>query len=77
MMEWAIKYLTFWERFWFFKMLANNLSCKNPNSALYRLAQNKGCQTKLRQEIAECGQDLSFDVLSNLKYLDQVFNGNG
>lgn len=42
--------------------------------ALYRLAQNKNCQMKLRQEIAEY-PDLSFDVLSNLKYLDQVFNG--
>ncbi|XP_037039727.1 probable cytochrome P450 28a5 [Bradysia coprophila] len=42
--------------------------------ALYRLAQNKDCQTKLREEIAECDGTLNFDVLSNLKYLDQVFN---
>lgn len=43
--------------------------------ALYRLAQNTNCQMKLRQEIAECKENLSFDVLNNLKYLDQVFNG--
>lgn len=44
--------------------------------ALYRLAQNRKCQLKLRKEIDdECNGNLSFDVVSNLKYLDQVFNG--
>lgn len=43
--------------------------------ALYRLAKNKHCQIKLRQEIAECKGNIDFDVISNLKYLDQVFNG--
>lgn len=43
--------------------------------ALYRLAQNKNCQIKLRQELADCNGNLSFDVISNLKYLDQVLNG--
>lgn len=43
--------------------------------ALYRLAQNKNCQIKLRQEIAECNGNINFDVISNLKYLDQVLNG--
>ncbi|KAJ6635496.1 putative cytochrome P450 28a5 [Pseudolycoriella hygida] len=42
--------------------------------ALYRLAKNENCQRKLRQEIAELNGDLSFDSLSNLSYLDQVFN---
>lgn len=43
--------------------------------ALYRLAQNKNCQIKLRKELADCYGNLNFDIISNLKYLDQVFNG--
>lgn len=43
--------------------------------ALYRLAQNPHCQQKLRQELADCGENLSFEVLSNLEYLDQVLQG--
>lgn len=45
------------------------------NSALYRLAENKYCQDKLRQEIADCNGNMNFDILSNMNYLDQVFNG--
>lgn len=41
--------------------------------ALYRLAQNPQCQAKLRQEIAD--RNMDFEVLSNLEYLDHVFNG--
>lgn len=43
--------------------------------ALYRLAQNPQCQMKLRQEIQECNGNIDFEVLSNLEYLDRVFNG--
>lgn len=43
--------------------------------ALYRLAQNPQCQTKLRQEIQNCNGNIDFEVLSNLEYLDHVFNG--
>lgn len=42
--------------------------------ALYRLATNQYCQTKLRQEIAECNDIIDYDIISNLIYLDQVFN---
>lgn len=44
--------------------------------ALYRLAQNPHCQQKLREEILDCGDNINFEVLSNLEYLDHVFNGN-
>lgn len=44
--------------------------------ALYRLAQNKECQHKLRQEINECHGNIDFDIISNMKYLEQVLNGN-
>lgn len=44
--------------------------------ALYRLAQNPQCQTKLRQEIVDCTGNIDFEVMSRLEYLDQVFNGN-
>lgn len=43
--------------------------------ALYRLAQNPRCQTKLRQEIQDCNGNIDFEVLSNLEYLDHVYNG--
>lgn len=43
--------------------------------ALYRLASNPQCQTKLRQEIAKCNGRIDFEVLNNLKYLDHIFNG--
>lgn len=43
--------------------------------ALYRLAQKKQCQDKLRKEIQEYGDNIDFDVVSRMKYLDQVFNG--
>lgn len=43
--------------------------------ALYRLAQNPHCQTKLRQEIHSCMDHINFEVLSNLVYLDHVFYG--
>lgn len=43
--------------------------------ALYRLAQNPGCQQKLREEISrECDAVFDYDTISNLMYLDQVFN---
>lgn len=44
--------------------------------ALYRLAQNPHCQTKLRQELADYKDNMNFEVLSNLEYLDHVLNGN-
>ncbi len=56
-------------------MLKKIYFIKKKTSALYRLAQNKSCQAKLRQELSECNENLNFEVLSNLKYLDQVFNG--
>lgn len=43
--------------------------------ALYRLAQNPHCQTKLRQELEACNGNIDFQVISNLEYLDRVFNG--
>lgn len=43
--------------------------------AFYRLAKNPQCQTKLRQEIVNCGDEIDFETLSRLQYLDQVFNG--
>lgn len=43
--------------------------------ALYQLAKNPHCQAKLRQEIADCNGNIDFEVLSNLEYLDHVFNG--
>lgn len=43
--------------------------------ALYRLAQNPHCQTKLRQEITNSNGNIDFEVLSNMEYLDHVFNG--
>lgn len=43
--------------------------------ALYQLAKHPHCQSKLRQEIADCNGNIDFDVLSNLPYLDHVFNG--
>lgn len=43
--------------------------------ALYRLAQNPRCQRKLRREIAESyDAGLDYDAISNMVYLDQVFN---
>lgn len=43
--------------------------------ALYRLAQNPRCQRKLRDEIvAECEAGVNFEVISQMVYLDQVFN---
>lgn len=44
--------------------------------ALYQLAKNPHCQSKLRQEITDCNGHMDFEILSNLKYLDCVFNGN-
>ncbi|XP_055710224.1 probable cytochrome P450 28d1 [Phlebotomus papatasi] len=44
---------------------------------LYELAQNKQVQDKLRREIRETTDkhsELSYDVLSKMPYLDQVFN---
>lgn len=43
--------------------------------ALYQLAKHPHCQSKLRQEIAECNGNIDFEAISNLPYLDQVFNG--
>lgn len=43
--------------------------------ALYRLASNPHCQTKLRNELSEYKNAMDFDILSNLEYLDHVFNG--
>lgn len=43
--------------------------------ALYRLAQNPHCQTKLRRELQDCKGNIDFEVISNLTYLNQVFNG--
>lgn len=43
--------------------------------ALYRLAKNPQCQKKLRQLIVECGDQIDFDTLNGLEYLDNVFNG--
>lgn len=43
---------------------------------LYRLAQNKKCQIKLRDEIMKYENDHSFEAISGMVYLDQVFNGN-
>lgn len=43
--------------------------------ALYRLAQNPHVQTKLREEILSVKENMNFEVLSGLEYLDQVFNG--
>lgn len=44
--------------------------------ALYRLAQNPHCQTKLRHEIQNYNGEFNFELISNLEYLDHVFNGN-
>ena len=48
--------------------------------ALYELAQNEECQLKLKQEIRtmmeKCNGDISYDVLSEMKYLDGVVRGN-
>lgn len=42
--------------------------------ALYQLAKNPQCQSKLRSELS--GYDsFDFNTLSNLEYLDHVFNG--
>lgn len=43
--------------------------------ALYQLAKNPQCQTKLRQEISECNGNFNYEMISNLEYLDRVFNG--
>lgn len=43
--------------------------------ALYQLAKNPECQTKLRDEIANCNGNIDYEVLSTLQYLDHVFNG--
>lgn len=42
--------------------------------ALYQLAKNPHCQTKLRSELLNY-DSLDFNALSNLEYLDHVFNG--
>lgn len=49
---------------------------------ILQLAKNQYAQEKLRQEIQEtlngtCEEDLSFDDLMNLEYLDAVINGKG
>lgn len=44
--------------------------------ALYRLAKNPRVQTKLREEVLDCKENINFEVLSGLEYLDQVFNGS-
>lgn len=43
--------------------------------ALYRLAQNKRCQTRLRQEIDKFEGRCDAEVIADMKYLDHVFNG--
>lgn len=43
--------------------------------ALYQLAKNKYSQKKLRDEIERCNEDFNFEIISGLKYLDQVFKG--
>lgn len=43
--------------------------------ALFLLAKNKYCQQKLRVEIEECNGNINFEIISGLKYLDQVFKG--
>ena len=46
--------------------------------AMYELAMNVDCQTKLRDELQEEikeGKSLEYDTLMKLPYLDQVISG--
>lgn len=43
--------------------------------ALYQLSKHHDCQQRLRDEIISYGDDINYETITDMPYLDQILNG--